>query len=446
MTKLSSRDLLALGFMTLALFLGAGNIIYPPFSGMQQGNHIWLFAGGFLVTAVGLPVLTIVALARINGAVDALCTPIGRICSTLFAVVCYLTVGPLFATPRTATVSYEIAISPFLGGNQGHIPLALYSIAYFLVTLIVSFYPGQLLDTVGKVLAPIKIIAVLLLGISAFVVADSMLGHHPLMTPESTPFQTISSGISNGYLTMDTIGALVFGIVIVRAIQSRGVSDKRLVARYAIIAGLMAGFGLTVIYIAFFRLGLDSQLVAKGADTGAKVLSSYVHYVFGRTGDYILGFLIIIACLVTSVGLTCACSEYFSSLLGWSERYITVLLVVFSAVVSNLGLNHLIAFSMPLLFGLGPICVVLVLLSLGNHLWHSCRLVIVPPMLVALLFGVVQFIRAAGFSFLSLDDSLLSRLPLYPNNLEWVLPVAVAAALSIALDRARHILSKTPQN
>ena len=55
---LKSRDIIALGFMTFALFVGAGNIIFPPMVGLQAGEHVWTAAFGFLITAVGLPVLT----------------------------------------------------------------------------------------------------------------------------------------------------------------------------------------------------------------------------------------------------------------------------------------------------------------------------------------------------------------------------------------------------
>ena len=446
MKKLNGRDLLALGFMTLALFLGAGNIIYPPLFGLQQGANTWYFACGFLITAVGLPVLTIIALARVNGTIQVLSHPIGRFCSVLFAVVCYLAVGPLFATPRTATVSYEIGVQPFLSESLvgSRWPLVIYSIVYFVVTMIVSFYPERLLDTVGKLLAPVKVLAVLFLGGSAFIVSA-------YVTPDTAPvsskpmFSSVSLGISNGYLTMDTLGALVFGIVIVRAIQSRGVTDKKLVTRYAVMAGLMAGLGLTVIYIMLFRLGIDSQAIAAGADTGAKVLSRYVNHVFGIVGNFILGFLIIIACLVTSVGLICACSEYFGRLLNKSEKMITVLLVIFSMLVSNLGLKELIKFSEPLLYGLGPICVVLVVLSLGNQYWHSSRRVVGPSMAVALVFGILQALRTIDWHAPIFTDTLFSRVPevmqacfgywpLYEYKLEWVLPVAVVAGLSALFD------------
>ncbi|XPE35228.1 branched-chain amino acid transport system II carrier protein [Shigella flexneri] len=48
--------------MTFALFVGAGNIVFPPMVGLQAGEHIVTTAFGFLVTAVRLPVLTVVAI------------------------------------------------------------------------------------------------------------------------------------------------------------------------------------------------------------------------------------------------------------------------------------------------------------------------------------------------------------------------------------------------
>ena len=84
--------------MTFALFVGAGNIIFPPMVGLQAGEQVWGAAAGFLLTAVGLPVLTVVALAKVGGGVDALSAPIGTKAGLLLATVCYLAVGPLFAT------------------------------------------------------------------------------------------------------------------------------------------------------------------------------------------------------------------------------------------------------------------------------------------------------------------------------------------------------------
>lgn len=163
--RLSSKDIWALGFMTFALFVGAGNIIFPPMVGLQSGEYVWLAALGFLATAVGLPVITIIALAKVGGGIEELSSPIGKVAGLLLATVCYLAVGPLFAIPRTATVSFEVGIAPLT--STGELPLFIYSLIYFLLVIAVSLYPGRLLDTVGHVLAPIKMLALGILGVAA---------------------------------------------------------------------------------------------------------------------------------------------------------------------------------------------------------------------------------------------------------------------------------------
>ncbi|MGH8434272.1 MAG: branched-chain amino acid transport system II carrier protein [Pseudomonas sp.] len=427
MKVLKGQDILALGFMTFALFVGAGNIIFPPIVGLQSGPHVWMAALGFLVTAVGLPVITIVALAKVGGAMDELSSPIGRVASGVLAAVCYLAVGPLFATPRTATVSFEVGLAPLTGDS----PLALfaYSLVYFLIVFWVSLYPGRLLDTVGRFLAPLKIIALAMLGIAAFALPAGGIG-----TPEpayvAAPF---SQGFINGYLTMDTLGALVFGIVIVNAIRSRGVESPRLITRYAVIAGLIAGLGLALVYISLFRLGAGSHAIAAGASNGAAVLHAYVQHTFGSLGSVFLAALISLACLVTAVGLTCACAEYFSGVLPLSYRTLVILLAGFSLLVSNLGLTLLIQVSVPVLTAIYPPCIALVALSFCREFWHASSRVIAPVMLVALLFGIIDGVKAAGLEQWMPD--WLAHLPLAEQGLAWLVPAVFTLAVATLLDR-----------
>ena len=427
MKVLKGQDILALGFMTFALFVGAGNIIFPPFVGLQAGPNVWMAALGFLVTAVGLPVITVVALARVGGSMDALSSPIGKVAGGLLAAVCYLAVGPLFATPRTATVSFAVGLAPLTGETP--LALFLYSAVYFLLVYIVSLYPGRLLDTVGRFLAPLKIIALAVLGIAAFALPVGPSGD---AVPEyvAAPF---SLGFINGYLTMDTLGALVFGIVIVNAIRSRGVESPKLITRYAIIAGLIAGVGLALVYISLFRLGSGSHAVAAGATNGAAVLHAYVQHTFGGLGSGFLAVLISLACLVTAVGLTCACAEYFSRILPLSYKALVLLLALFSLLVSNLGLTKLIAFSIPVLTAIYPPCIVLVALSFCAGLWYSQSRILGPVMLVSLLFGLIDAIKGAGLSQW-LPASLLD-LPLSEQGLAWLVPSVAVLLVAVVIDR-----------
>lgn len=428
MQTLKKQDVVALGFMTFALFLGAGNIIFPPMVGFGSGENLWWAALGFLLTGVGLPVLAIVTLARVGGGLDMLTSPIGRVAGTAFGVAVYLTIGPLFATPRTATVSFEMGIAPFIG--TGSAQLFGYTVVYFAVATLIALFPGRLIDSVGKVLTPVLLLALAVLGVAAFFNPAGSAGAFQ----EAYQQAPLSQGFIQGYLTMDALAALVFGVVIVTAIRSRGVDSGRLVMRYTITAALIAGLCLSLVYLALMRLGATSGTVAPDAETGVALLTGYAHYAFGPTGGVLLGVVITLACLTTAVGLLTALGEYFSRLLPVSYRTVVIVMGLFSMVVANQGLAQLIAFSVPVLVGLYPIAITLMVLGLAWRLWRWPRRVFVPALAVATVFGVIDGLRAAGFD--AWIPSWLSALPGASMGLGWTVPVLVVVLVAAAVDRA----------
>ncbi len=434
MNRLKGFDLLALGFMTFALFLGAGNIIFPPSAGMASGEFIWQAALGFLLTGVGLPLLTVVALARVGGGMDCLTAPLGKVAGTVLAVAVYLAIGPLFATPRTAVVSFEMGIAPF-SGNAG-MPLFIYTLVFFAAMLFLVLNPGQLVNRIGKFITPVLLAALLVLGGAAIFAPAGEVG----AASETYRASPLIKGFLEGYLTMDTLGALVFGIVIATAIRDRGVTEPALVTRYSMIAGVIAAVGLSLVYLALFYLGATSQGIAAGAENGVQILTTYVQHTFGTPGSLLLAVVITLACLTTAVGLTTACGEFFSALLPVSYRTVVVVFALFSLLVANQGLTQLISVSVPVLVGLYPLAIVLVALSLLDRFWVSPSRVFVPVMAVTLIFGVVDGLAAAGFT--DWVPVLFTQLPLADQSMGWLVPVLVMLVFAVVTDR---LLSRADQ-
>ncbi|WP_404394297.1 branched-chain amino acid transport system II carrier protein [Stutzerimonas chloritidismutans] len=434
MNRLKGFDLLALGFMTFALFLGAGNIIFPPSAGMASGEFIWQAALGFLLTGVGLPLLTVVALARVGGGMDRLTAPLGKVAGTVLAVAVYLAIGPLFATPRTAVVSFEMGIAPF-SGNAG-MPLFIYTLVFFAAMLFLVLNPGQLVNRIGKFITPVLLAALLVLGGAAIFAPAGEVG----AASETYRASPLIKGFLEGYLTMDTLGALVFGIVIATAIRDRGVTEPALVTRYSMIAGVIAAVGLSLVYLALFYLGATSQGIAAVAENGVQILTTYVQHTFGTPGSLLLAVVITLACLTTAVGLTTACGEFFSALLPVSYRTVVVVFALFSLLVANQGLTQLISVSVPVLVGLYPLAIVLVALSLLDRFWVSPSRVFVPVMAVTLIFGVVDGLAAAGFA--DWVPVLFTQLPLADQSMGWLVPVLVMLVFAVVTDR---LLSRADQ-
>ncbi|WP_027014620.1 branched-chain amino acid transport system II carrier protein [Comamonas composti] len=429
MSSLKTRDIVALGFMTFALFLGAGNIIFPPAVGLSAGENFWSASTGFLLTGVGLPLITVVAMARVGGGIKTITAPIGATAGMALGIVVYLTIGPVFATPRTATVSFEMGVAPFVGNTPGG--LFVYSLLYFGLAGVLSLFPGKLVDNLGKLITPPLILALGVLGGAAFLLPAEALSSS-LATYQSTGL-AFGQGFSQGYQTMDALAALVFGIVIIDAIKSRGIDDGRLHTRYAIIAGVMAAIGLGLLYISLLYLGAHSGAQVQGASSGVQILTAFVQETFGSWGMGLLSVVILLACLTTGVGLITASASFFSRLLPLSYRALVVLLSLFSLVVSNQGLEHLIRVAEPVLVTIYPVAMVLVALSFLSPWMRSASRVFIPTMLTALLCGLID-----GMRFLDWNNALtqaLSQMPGAAMSLSWLLPVLLVFVLSAALDR-----------
>ncbi|MEQ6433831.1 branched-chain amino acid transport system II carrier protein [Comamonas sp. w2-DMI] len=347
----------------------------PPVVGKAAGGHLWGAAAGFLLTGVGLPLLTVVAMARVGGGIKTITAPIGTVAGTVLGIAVYLCIGPFFATPRTATVSFELGIAPLTGSS----PTALfaYSVAYFGLTMLLSLYPGKLVDNIGKLITPVLIVALAVLGSAAFMLPAG--GPGTAAAGYQSAGMALGQGFLQGYQTMDALAALVFGIVIINAIRDCGICDARLHTRYAIIAGIMAATGLGLVYVSLVYLGATSGALAPDAATGVQLLTSYVQHTFGRWGMVLLAVVILLACLTTGVGLVSACATYFGQLTGWGYRRTVVAISLFSLAVSNQGLEQLIALAEPVLVAIYPPAIALVVLSLLSSLWKSPAGSISPP-------------------------------------------------------------------
>lgn len=432
MTTLKTRDILALGFMTFALFLGAGNIIFPPSVGLAAGEFQWSAALGFLLTGVGLPLLGVVALARVGGGLDTLTSPIGKLAGTLMGLSIYLTIGPFFATPRTATVSFEVGMAPFTGNTPE--ALLMFTIGYFALVMVLSLFPGKLMDNIGKIITPALIVVLSILGIAAFVAPAGDIVTTPAPDYASAG-QALAQGFLQGYQTMDALASLVFGIIIVAAIKAAGVTDTRLHTRYTIMAGLIAATGLGLVYVSLVYLGGMSGSVVEAGASGVKILNTYVDNTFGTAGSFLLAAVILLACLTTGVGLVSSCSAYFSELLGVKYRTVVIVMSVFSTAVANQGLEQLITVAVPVLVAIYPVAMALIALGLMSKLFQHQARVFIPVMGMALLFGIMDALKAMGFG--SIVPAALDSLPGSALGLGWLLPVAATLALSAVLDRMR---------
>ncbi|NRT70635.1 branched-chain amino acid transport system II carrier protein [Clostridium beijerinckii] len=363
--KLSFQQNLLIGSLLFGLFFGAGNLIFPVQMGQQAGDHTFTATIGFLITGVGLPILGIIAsaLSRSESLFD-MARPISSRYASIFTCLLYLTIGPLFAIPRTATVAFEVGIHPFISDGYLKLGLIIFSLIFFAFTIYFSLKPGQILDWVGKYLTPIFLVLLSILLIATFVNPMGQASQFPAQGNYAT--QPLFTGLLDGYNTMDALASVAFAIIIISNIQKLGVKNPQSIAIETCKSGLVSVIGMTIIYGSLAYMGATSLGSVNRADNGGSILSMVSNHYFGFTGQILLAFIVGIACIKTAIGLITSCSEMFSEMFPNSVSYkkYAVLFTVFSFIIANFGLSNIIQLSIPVLMFLYPLVITLILLSL----------------------------------------------------------------------------------
>ena len=421
------RQNLAVGFLLFALFLGAGNIIFPPELGQQAGENIVVSIIGFLITGVGLPLLAIVVVAKNGGDLQILANRVGYRFSLIFTSVVYLAIGPLFALPRTGAVSYSIGVAPHLSSSlqESWLPLFLTTLIFFGITIYLAYNPSKMVDRIGKVLTPALLIVICLLAAKAFITPMGEIGE----AKGGYATNAFGEGFVQGYLTMDVLGALVFGIVIVQALKMRGVTERKRQVKISIFAGIIAAIGLAFVYISLAYIGVTSPNATGYLKDGGAILAASSDVLFGQIGSIILSATIILACLTTAVGLLSANASFFAKVFPKvSYQAFLIIFTLFSFGVANFGLEKLISISLPVLLIIYPIAIVLMILALIGDIFKHSKFVYSFALIVTTFISIYDGIKQAGFE-IPAYESILKTLPLYEQSIGWLIPTIIAAVI-----------------
>ncbi|WP_438315918.1 branched-chain amino acid transport system II carrier protein [Sporosarcina sp. FA9] len=428
---MSFKKNVVIGLMLFALFLGAGNIIFPPLLGQMAGENLFIAMVGFLITGVGLPLLAVISIANAGGGLQTIAGRVHPLFGILFTLILYITIGPFFGIPRTATVSYEIAVIPFLteGLLDAKWILFVFTIFFFIITTVVALNPAKLVDRIGKILTPILFTVIAALALKSVFTPMGTFGS----AKDAYETQPFFRSFIEGYLTMDVLAALVFAIVIINVLRDEGITKRGPVLKAMTIAGLIAAAGLSFVYISLGYIGASSIDVIGLQNNGGAVLALASKVLYGSSGTAILAVTIIFACLTTSIGLVSACAQYINEVFPkYSYKTYVFIIAGFSALISNVGLAKLISISLPVLMMIYPLAIVLMLLSFIDKLFDRKPIVYSLALIATAIVSVFDGLSNADIHFATVD-SILSYLPLYEQQIGWIVPAIVGALIGIAI-------------
>ena len=431
--------------MLFGMFFGAGNLIFPASMGQLAGRNLWLASVGFLITGVGLPLLGVAALgiSREEGLLE-LSSLVSKGYGLFFTCLLYLTIGPFFAIPRCATVSYTVGIQRMLPETGQNLALAVFSLVFFGAVLFFSLRPGEILTWIGKVLNPLFLCFLAVLVLRAL---TAPLGSVADIDPTgSYATAALPTGLLEGYNTMDALASLAFGIIVVNAIRGLGVEEPGQVAKSTVLAGLFSSLLMAAIYLMVTVVGAQSRGLFEASSNGGEALAQIAEHYFGPAGALILAATVTIACLKTAVGLITSCGETFVKIFphGPSYRVWAVTFCVVSFLIANLGLNAILDYSTPVLMFLYPLSIVLILLTLCGGFFGNDKTVLkwtIGCTAVASVFDLLRTLPGETQAFFHLEgvvELAQTWLPLCKQGFGWVLPAFVGLVIGLVLRRVRR--------
>ena len=414
--KLTMRQKILVAGTLFGMFFGAGNLIFPVHLGQLAGQNVIPAIIGFIVTAVGIPIFGVAAIGITHSdGLQTLSSKVGKGYGIFFTCLLYLTIGPLFAIPRCATVSFTTGVAPMLlDPSKEWLALLIFSAIFFAFVLFFSLRPGKITVWIGKIINPIFLLFLAVLVIAALTNPGASIAAVEPVEAYATGSSSFFSSFIEGYGTMDAIAGLAFGIVVVDVIRRMGVDNDDAVAVDVLGSGALTGILMAVIYIVTILMGTQSRGLFEISDNGG---------------------------LKTSIGLVTSCSETFVKMTHGKISYKAwaILFTLFSFAVSNVGLSAIIEYSIPVLMLIYPPAIALIILAFIGKFFHHDKAVYISVMAftwAAAIFDFMKTLPAGVQSSLHLDRLVAfarQYLPLFDLNLGWLLPACLGFVIGLVI-------------
>ena len=429
-----TRQIISISLMLFAMFFGAGNMIFPPMLGHLGGTNFFAGTLGFIVTDAGLSILGIAAIVLVGSKISDLGNLIGPKFAVFFGLLIYLLIGPLFALPRTGTVSYSMAVAPFVGPNAGLVPSVIFSAIFFGVTYILCINPSKMVNIVGKILTPVLLISIAVIFIVSVINPVGEVGV-PKGDYMEMPF---FKGVVEGYLALDGFAALAFAIVVIDAIKDMGIKEPGEIVKYTMFSGIFAGVALGVVYLALGYVGAQTSADFT-YDNGGTLLTSVVNTLLGPVGNIVLGVAVLFACLTTSIGLASSFSDFFHTTFPkYSYKSVLTVVCLFSFAVANIGLTKMIAITLPALVMVYPPVIVLTLSSFAKKFLGKNPEPYAFGMLFAVAVGLFDGLKTAGLLSEEFIATISSFIPFFHLGIGWFIPALVGIVVGLVVKKIRH--------
>jgi len=376
MSSLRSRQVITTGLAMFSMFFGAGNIVFPLIVGQATGNMVWVAILGFLMTAVGVPFLGLVAMTLYNGNYRKFFDRMGKIPAHFVLIFIMILIGPVNAIPRCIAVSY--------GAMRLHIP-GLSQLFFSIVSCVIIFFvtarKSRIVDLLGQLLSP------LLIASLTMIIFKGLLAGHANGGPIAVAVgatEMIKYGLIQGYNTMDLLGAFFFSSIVIASLRMHFPHEKKskVLAQCALKASIIGAGLLGTVYMGFALLASYHGTVLSGLEPEF-LLGTLAYIVLGNSGGFVVSMAVSLACLTTAVTLAAVFAEFLQKEVVYyhlSYVYCLALTLVVTCAFATLQFSDIVAMVSPILIVGYPVLILFTVLNIF-YKWYGVQSVKMPIVL-----------------------------------------------------------------
>ena len=421
------------GLLLFGIFFGAGNLIFPPTLGAQSREQFLPAIAGFVFSGVGIAVLTlIIGTLNPKGYIYEISKKISPLFATIYLAALYLSIGPFFAIPRTATTSYAVGISPLLAEADKGLGLIIFTLIYFVAAYLIALNPSKILDRIGRILTPVFALLIIILVILG---AFKYGANAPQTASEAYQISAFGAGFLEGYNTLDALASVAFSVIAVQTLKQLGFSSKKEYISTIWVVGIVVALGFSALYIGLGFLGNHfpvTEEAMKGGTPGVYILSQATQEIFGSTAQLFLAAMVTVTCFTTTVGLIVSTAEFFNGRFPQiSYKVYATVFTLIGFAIANLGLDAIIKYSVPVLVILYPITITIVMIVIVNKFVPLSKPGMQLTMSLVTAIAVTS-VLASSFEITTLTN-LINSLPFANASLPWLVPAIMGILLSLVL-------------
>ena len=415
-----------MGFALFSCFFGAGNLVFPPKVGLEAGSSWLIGLAGFTTTGIILPVLAAYCTLQTGNDVNEISRSVEKWFAKIFWIISMST-GPFITLPRLSSVSYEVGILP----NFPNCPKMPYVIIFFLVSLGFVISRSTVMDKVGKYLAPVLLIALIIIIIKGFISPPGSPG-------EPTMQNVFPTSCIWGYQTQDVGSGLIFTGTIIMTIVGMGYNreEQRKIANLSVV---VTGVGLFIVYGGLcFLGGMSSAAYPHDMDNTA-LLNAIILDVMGRPGQVVMGFCVFFACLTTAIGSIAAQANYWTDLTKGKVKYTIwcILWTVLAMIIGQLNVQQIIALAYPIIGAQYPVFITWVVLGLFRPLSKKGRKGMWTGASYAAFFVALCLSLSSQFPMFAALGKFYHIFPGADIEFGWVLPAIVCGIIGYFVTRGK---------